>query len=90
MTRTKKRDRTQKIISRTENCDKYFEEFPILGVQDVFVKQEKKQMRDVKPLAFSHLVHKEIAIYEAFLSLYFRPDNFDMLSPKNLRSRPSD
>ena len=35
-----------------------------------------KHIRDPFALAFSHLVHKDIAILEVFLALYFRPNNF--------------
>ena len=27
-------------------------------------------------LAFSHMLHQQVAIYEVFLAMYFRPNNF--------------
>ena len=57
------------IIARTEDCNKYFETFPVLHNLQPYNQSDF-------PLAFSHLVHHEIGVLEAFLALYFRP--FDM------------
>lgn len=64
------------IIQRTKDCSKYFDVYPVLYSSQVLKKYEKKKLKPAYSLAFSHLLHKEIAIYEAFLSVYFRPNNF--------------
>ena len=57
--------RDKKVISRTRNCESYFKHFvPVPAIDSG------------TPLAFSHLVHTQAAIFEVFLSLYFRPNNF--------------
>lgn len=57
------------IINRTHDCVSYFEQFPVKAVQNVDYDPEF-------PMAFSIIVHKEIAIFELFLSLIYRPHNF--------------
>jgi hypothetical protein len=64
------------VIRRTNDCKEYLTTFPILGVDENLVKLEKRSILQPHPIAFSHLVHKDIAILEVFLSLYFRPNNF--------------
>ena len=54
------------IILRTESCSQYFETFPVLN-------HLHPENRSDFPLAFSHLVHHEIGVFEAFLAMYFRP-----------------
>ena len=64
------------IIKRTKDCKKYFANYPVLYFNRIIEKYEKKTLKPAYSLAFSHLLHKEIAIYEAFLSIYFRPNDF--------------
>ena len=64
------------IIERTKDCSKYFEVYPVLYFSEVLKNYEKLNLKSASSIAFSHLLHKEIAIYEAFLSVYFRPNNF--------------
>ena len=64
------------IIKRTRDCKKYFDNYPVLYFNHIIEKYEKKTLKPAYSLAFSHLLHKEIAIYEAFLSIYFRPNDF--------------
>ena len=64
------------VLKRTENCDKYFDTFPVLALQFDFAEFEMQNILDPFSLAFSHLVHTDIAILEVFLSVYFRPNNF--------------
>ena len=66
----------QEVILRTNDCNEYFQTFPILGVNEDLMKLEKRIIQQPHPIAFSHLVHKDIAILEIFLSLYFRPNNY--------------
>ena len=54
------------IMLRTDDCHSYFETFPVLH-------QLQPQNQSNFPLAFSHLVHHEIGVLEAFLAIYFRP-----------------
>ena len=57
--------RDEKVISRTRNCEFYFKHFvPVPAIDSGTA------------LAFSHLVHNQAAVYEVFLSVYFRPNNF--------------
>ena len=64
------------IIKRTKDCKTYFDNYPVLYFNRIIEKYEKKTLKPAYSLAFSHLLHKEIAIYEAFLSIYFRPNDF--------------
>eukprot|EP00094_Tigriopus_californicus_P011655 TCALIF_11260-PA protein Name:"Similar to GCNT3 Beta-1,3-galactosyl-O-glycosyl-glycoprotein beta-1,6-N-acetylglucosaminyltransferase 3 (Ovis aries)" AED:0.17 eAED:0.20 QI:0/0/0/0.75/1/1/4/0/360 len=57
------------IVNRTCDCYTYFEQFPVKALQDVDYDPDF-------PMAFSIIVHKEIAIFELFLSLIYRPHNF--------------
>ena len=64
----------QRVISRTSDCEKYFEQFvPVPGVEKEYLFRENISYA---PLAFSHLVHTQSAILEVFLAMYFRPNNF--------------
>ena len=66
----------ESIDERTRNCIEYFSTFPTLVVHDDLLTSENKETRDNFPLAFSHMLHKDTAIFEIFLALYFRPNNF--------------
>merc|ERR1719495_2190573 len=56
------------ILQRTEDCTNYFQTFPVLHHL-----QPNNNNNHNFPLAFSHLVHHEIGVLEAFLAVYFRP-----------------
>jgi hypothetical protein len=64
------------VIRRSNDCKNYFNTFPILGANDGFVEAERSILLDSQPLAYSHLVHRDVSVLEVFLSLYFRPNNF--------------
>ena len=68
----------EKIIERTANCKKYFSEyFPVFAMNNEIIEFEKNFINsEVTKLAFSHMLHNHVAIYEAFLAMYFRPYNF--------------
>ena len=66
----------ESIIERTTNCTKYFEIFPALFLNKQINNYEKNNLKPSYSIAFSHLVHEEIAIYETFLSMYFHPNDF--------------
>lgn len=66
----------ESIIERTTNCTKYFEIFPSLFFNKQINNYEKNNLKPSYSIAFSHLVHEEIAIYETFLSMYFHPNDF--------------
>ena len=70
--------REEKIIERTANCKKYFSEyFPVFAMNNEIIEFEKNFINsEVTKLAFSHMLHNHVAIYEAFLAMYFRPYNF--------------
>ena len=63
-------------LKRTNSCNKYFEIFPAMALHKDLTEFEKEKIVNPFPLAFSHLVHTDVAILEVFLSLYFRPNNF--------------
>ena len=59
----------REIIKRTGDCDMYFKLFR------VFANEEKATNRGGQrrpKIAFSHQVHKEIGIFELFLSILYR------------------
>ena len=66
----------KKIIERTSNCETYFQSVPVFAMnQDIFA-YEKETLDSSIRLAFSHMLHNQVAIYEAFLAMYFRPYNY--------------
>ena len=78
------------INKRTENCNEYFNSLPILMMHDEVLEYEKHAIETPFPLAFSHMLHKDVAIFELFLALYFRPNNFhcvhvDRKAPDRIR-----
>ena len=65
------------LSHRTANCKTYFDTFPSMVTVDSILKQEKaKLIEEPFSLAFSHMLHKDVSIFEIFLALYFRPNNF--------------
>ena len=66
-----------KILERTEDCEKYFENVPIFGMNKEIIRYEDQVLKFKNiSLAFSHMLHQQVAIYEVFLAMYFRPNNF--------------
>ena len=63
------------IIKRAKQCDTYFKTFSPIIFDETIKKFEKAALEPFN-LAFVHHIQKDIAIYESFLSLYFRPNNF--------------
>ena len=66
----------QAVVIRTNDCDAYFDNIPALGADQEFLTNEDQVILGSNQLAFSHLVHEQATILEAFLSIYFRPNNF--------------
>ena len=64
------------IVARTANCDKYFQYVPAAFQNTQITKYEKIHLKSDVRLAFSHMLHNQVAIYEAFLAMYFRPYNY--------------
>ena len=64
------------IVTRTANCDKYFQSVPAAFQDTQITKYEKIHLKSDVRLAFSHMLHNQVAIYEAFLAMYFRPYNY--------------
>ena len=78
------------IDERTKNCKEYFDNFPAIVMHDEILSYESKTIEEPFPLAFSHMLHNDVAIFEIFLALYFRPNNFhcvhvDYKAPENVR-----
>ena len=71
----KKWSHEKQIIKRTKKCDKYFKIFPPIFLDNTISKFEETSLESYN-LGFVHHIQKDIAIYEAFLSIYFRPNNF--------------
>ena len=65
----------KQIIRRTKKCDQYFKIFPPIMLDNTITKFEETSLEPYN-LAFVHHIQKDVAIYEAFLSIYFRPNNF--------------
>lgn len=55
------------ILKRTENCDIYFNIFRV-SANDAKSTRERQHPK----IAFSHQVHREIGIFELFLSIIYR------------------
>ena len=66
----------KEIINRTSNCKKYFQYLPVFVKNRDIKYFEKENLDESIRLAFSHMLHNHVAIYEAFLAMYFRPYNF--------------
>ena len=84
------------LSRRTKNCKTYFESFPsIVSLNSVLKEEERKLIKEPFSLAFSHMLHKDVSIFEIFLALYFRPNNFhcvhvDYKAPDNVRKNVED
>ena len=63
------------IMKRLTDCEKYFHDVPVFAFNPDIIGYERKELRRVN-LAFSHMLHHQVVIYEAFLAMYFRPNNF--------------
>ena len=94
-TRTRWHD-SEATRKRTKFSKKYFETFPSMVVLESILKHEKTHLiEEPFPLAFSHMLHKDVAIFETFLALYFRPNNFhcvhvDYKAPDSVRNDVED
>ena len=66
------------IYERTQNCDMYFDllETTFMMNKSIISKHETENLNNEINLAFTHMLHHQVAIYEIFLALYFRPNNF--------------
>lgn len=64
----------KQIIQRAKKCDDYFNTFTPITFDETIKNYEKKSLEKFN-LAFVHNIQKDVAIYEAFLSIYFRPNN---------------
>ena len=64
------------ILQKTENCDEYFSNVPVFAFNKDITQYERDSLKPLFSLAFSHMLHTQVAIYEVFLAMYFRPNNF--------------
>ena len=60
----------KEIIRRTRHTASYFREVPSEGLRQVLLDEE------AFPLAFVHLIHDNVGIFEMFLAVMFRPTNY--------------
>ena len=58
------------ILERTLDFKTYFDKIPCEGLKPV--QHEEKAF----PLAFVHLIHSEVGIFEMFLAVMYRPEDF--------------
>lgn len=60
----------------TKNCSHYFEVYPsiVASAQDMIL--DEVMTLDSHPLAFSFLLNEEINVFEMFLGLFFRRQDF--------------
>ena len=68
----------EEIIKRASNCTDYFSKYlPVFSMDNRILEFEKRNVNSkVTTFAFSHMLHHQVAIYETFLAMYFRPYNF--------------
>ena len=68
----------EEIIKRTSDCTYYFAKYlPAFSMDNRIHEFEKRIVNSkVTKFAFSHMLHHQVAIYETFLAMYFRPYNF--------------
>ena len=65
------------MLKRTSNCHQYLEDNGhIFALNNEIEQYEEIALTPSIQLAFSHMLHNQVAIYEAFLAMYFRPRNF--------------
>ena len=65
----------ESILERTQNCDEYFDKH-VLALADLHGKQKQfPEESDSPSIAFSHIVHHEIGIFEMFMASMYRPQN---------------
>ena len=58
------------ILERTLDSKTYFDIIPCEGLKPI--QHEEKAF----PLAFVHLIHSEVGIFEMFLAVMYRPEDF--------------
>ena len=58
------------ILRRTQHFQAYFREVPTEGLRKV------QEAEKAFPLAFVHLVHNDVGIFEMFLAVMYRPQNY--------------
>ena len=61
------------IIRRTSEPSSYFRVIPTEGLRKISPEE-----RDF-PLAFIHLIHDDVGIFEMFLAVMYRPQNFQRI-----------
>ena len=67
----------EEIFKRTANCEEYFDNVPVFALNKDIIQYEESYLKpDSFSVAFSHMLHHQVAIYEVFLAMYFRPTNF--------------
>ena len=60
----------ESILKRTLDFKTYFEKIPCEGLKPI-------QHEEIAfPLAFVHLIHSEVGIFEMFLAVMYRPGDF--------------
>ena len=64
------------ILQRTKNCSTYFNTMPVLSENPTLMAFEKYILYKYDAIAFNIMVHDQPAIFELFLALYFRPNDF--------------
>lgn len=55
------------ILERTKDCENYFK------VMYVFAERMNLTEDDEFPIAYSHLIHRDVGVFETFLAIHYRP-----------------
>ena len=66
----------KEIVKRTTNCEMYFRYMPVVFTNEDVNTFEQENVKPSVRLAFSHMLHNQVVIYETFLAMYFRPYNY--------------
>jgi len=82
-------------LALSQPCEEYFKKLPTLHDVPQLLEYEDQMLKSKRPLAFSFLVHKDLLVWELFLSLYFRPKDFycihiDSKVSEDLRKKVED
>ena len=64
------------IVRRTNDCEMYFRYMPLVFTNEHVNTFEQENVKPDVRLAFSHMLHNQVVIYETFLAMYFRPNNY--------------
>ena len=66
----------ERTLNKFRQCMSDFQPLPRLFEIEELRRYEQKTLTPNHPMAYSFLVHKDLPIFEIFMSMHFRPEDF--------------